>query len=217
VRLNLTVPDTRYEAEPATRTISPRAKGLGRGRIAAGLLYATSAALANFMNSSMSAQMIGILTGLGLAGGTAVSVATLRGIGQSAARLCEFLFGGRLNPLDLNVLASLLLPIAFAAGLFAGNSIALAMIFALLYGAGNGLLTITRGTLPLMLFDPRDYGAIAGGLLAPSFLSAAAAPLICAYLAENLGDRAVLYLSLALGCAVLACALTLRQAFRPHA
>jgi MFS family permease len=215
VRLNLTVPDTRYEAEPATPGARPEAKEAGRGRIAASLLYATSAALANFLNSSMSAQMIGILTGLGLAAGIAVSVATLRGIGQSAARLCEFLFGGRFNPLDLNVLASLLLPVAFAAGLFAGSSIVPAMIFALLYGAGNGLLTITRGTLPLILFDPRDYGAIAGGLLAPSFLSAAAAPLICAYLAENLGERAVLDLSLALGCAVLACALALRQVFRP--
>ena len=211
---HLTIPDARYEASSAPKESRIEPKSSARRRVAAGFLYATSAALANFMNSSMSSQMIGILAGLGLAGGVAVSVATLRGVGQSAARLAEFLFGGRLNPLDLNVAAALALPISFAAGLFSGSSVALAMIFALLYGAGNGLLTITRGTLPLILFDPREYGKIAGGLLAPSFLSAAAAPLICAYLAERLGQEAVLHLSLALGCAILVCAIILRGAFR---
>jgi MFS family permease len=211
--LHLSIPDTRYAA-PAEASRSPvDARGnVGRGRFAPALLYATSAALANFMNSSMSSQMIGILVALGLASGVAVSVATLRGIGQSAARLCEFMFGGRLHPLDLNILASAVLPMAFVAGLF-GDSIIFAMVFALLYGAGNGLLTITRGTLPLILFDPREYGAVAGALLTPSFLAAAAAPLICALLAESFGEQAVLYLSLVLGCGVLSCALTLRWTF----
>jgi hypothetical protein len=182
-------------------------------QLLAAFLYASSAALANFANSAMSAHMIGILTGLGLAGGVAVSIATLRGIGQSAARLCEILFGGRLHPFDLNILASLALPVAFAAGLYGAASIAGSAVFALLYGAGNGLLTITRSTLPLVLFDPRQYGAIAGRLLAPSFLLSAVAPLACASLAEHLGEQAILYLSLSLGCAVLACAVALRMRF----
>ncbi len=217
VPLNLLIPDTRCAPEPAMKAeaFEPQ-KRQGQDRLTAGLIYATSAALANFLNSSMSAQMIGILVGLGLASGAAVSIASLRGIGQSSARLCELVFGGRLHPLDLNVLASLMLPLSFAAALYGGHSLVLEMVFAFLYGAGNGLLTITRGTLPLVLFDPRDYGAIAGGLLAPSFVAAAAAPLICALLAERLGEQAVLALSLGLGCAVLLCAIALRQGFRPR-
>jgi MFS family permease len=214
--VHLSIPDARYTPPAETGGRSLERGGGGPSRFAAGGLYALTAALANFMNSSMSSQMIAILVGLGLAGDIAVRVATLRGIGQSAARLGEFLFGGRLDPFDLNILASLLLPIAFVAGLLSGNSIGFAMTFALAYGAGNGLLTITRGTLPLILFDPRDYGVIAGSLLTPSFLAAAASPLICAWLTENWGDRAVLYLSLMLGCAALSCALILRFAIAPR-
>jgi hypothetical protein len=32
------------------------------------------------------------------------------------------------------------------------------MAFALFHGAGNGLLTIARGTLPLAIFGPLGYG-----------------------------------------------------------
>jgi hypothetical protein len=212
--LYLEIPEVRYEPpQRQADTAAETSHGVRQGRVLAALLYASSATLANFANSAMSAHMIGILIGLGLASGVAVSIATLRGIGQSAARLCEILFGGKLHPFDLNIIASLALPVAFAAGLFGAGSVAWGAVFALLYGAGNGLLTIARGTLPLVLFDPRQYGAIAGGLLAPSFLLAAAAPLACASLAENLGEQAVLYLSLGLGCAVLACAVALRLRF----
>ncbi|MFI4995194.1 MAG: MFS transporter [Hyphomicrobiales bacterium] len=214
VGLHLAIPDTRYEhAKEGPLPAPGTRRGAGPGSLSAGLLYATSAALASFMNSGMSAHMIGILSGLGLATGLAVWIATLRGIGQSAARLCEILFGRRLDPLDLNIGACLALPVCFVAGLFSGSSIPAAIVFALVYGAGNGLLTITRGTLPLVLFDPRQYGAVVGRLLAPSFLSAATGPLIYAALAENFGERAVLYLSLVLGCAVLGCAVMLRLNF----
>jgi hypothetical protein len=35
-----------------------------------------------------------------------------------------------------------------------------AVPFAVLYGAGNGLLTIARGTVPLAIFGPRAYGSV---------------------------------------------------------
>ena len=88
-------------------------------------------------------------------------------------------------------------------------------MFALAYGAGNGLLTITRGTLPLLLFEPREYGTIVGRLLAPSFLLSAAAPLAYASLIERFGERAALELSLALALGVLGCAVALRLRFAP--
>ena len=214
IPLHLAIPNARYEhAKPAAQTSPETGKAAGRDRLLAGLLYAASAALASFMNSGMSAHMISILAGLGLATSVAVWVATLRGIGQSAARLCEILFGGRLLPLDLNVGACLLLPISFVAGLFSGSSIAAAIVFALVYGAGNGLMTITRGTLPLVLFEPREYGTVVGRLLAPAFLLSAAAPLTYASLVENFGERAALHLSLALAVCVSGCAVALRLRF----
>ena len=48
--------------------------------------------------------------------------------------------------------------------------------FALLYGAGNGLFTIVRGTLPLALFGEKNYGHRLGVINIPSRIAQAAAP-----------------------------------------
>lgn len=217
IPLHLAIPDGRHEAVKPALSLSPgpARKEVESGRFLAALLYAGTAALANVLNSGMSAHMIPILAGLGLATSLAVWIATLRGIGQSAARLCEILFGKSLDPFDLNLGACLALPISFVAGFWSGTSVAAAIVFALVYGAGNGLLTITRGTLPLLLFEPRDYGTIVGRLLAPSFLLSAAAPLAYASLIESFGERAALALSLALALGVFACAVVLRLRFKP--
>lgn len=214
IPLHLAIPDRRHDyAESLPRASARSHATAGGGHLLGALLYATSAGLATFLNSGMSAHMIGIFVGLGLATSMAVTFAALRGIGQSAARLCEILFGKRLNPLDLNVGACLALPFCFLAGLFSGVSVLAAIVFSLVYGAGNGLMTITRGTLPLVLFEPQHYGSVVGRLLAPSFLVSAAAPLAYAYVIESFGEPAALYLSFVLACGVLACAVGLRWRF----
>lgn len=201
-------------AAPAERGTTPAAAPLPPGDMRlAGLLYALIVTLAGVLNAGMSAHMIGILTGLGLPAAIAVWIAATRGIGQSLARLCEVLFGARASPFDLNLLACLVLPLCFAAGLAGGASALAALGFAFAYGAGNGILTITRGTLPLLLFDPLRYGSEVGRLLAPGFLLSAAAPLLYALLIERHGAAAALILSGALAATMLAAALALRLRF----
>ncbi|WGR96299.1 hypothetical protein MTX20_31075 [Bradyrhizobium sp. ISRA435] len=168
---------------------------------------------ANFLNAGMSAHMIAVLAGLGLSATVAVWIATLRGIGQSAARLCEVLFGGRINPLALNLLACLVMPLSFIAGLFSGTSKEMGIVFALLYGACNGILTITRGTLPLILFDHRSYGTIVGRLIVPSFILPAAASLIYAIVIDHVGNAGALYLSIGLAMMTLLAAVLLKVLF----
>jgi MFS family permease len=213
--LHLALPVGRYEARERSRLdaeCTPLAAS-ANDRIIAGLLYAVIAALTNFLNSGMSAHMIAILAGLGLAASASIWIATLRGVGQSLARLCEVLFGRRVPPLKLNVVAAVVLPFCFAAGLLSGQFMAAALAFAFFYGAGNGIVTITRGTMPLVLFDHRVYGSLVGKLLAPSFFLSAAAPLAYATLIERCGERAALYLSIALASIVLACAFALQWYF----
>jgi hypothetical protein len=157
--------------------------------------------------------MIAVLAGLGLSASVAVWIATLRGIGQSAARLCEVLFGGRIDPVALNLVACLIMPFSFVAGLFTGASKEMGIAFALLYGASNGILTITRGTLPLVLFDHRSYGALVGKLVVPSFVLPAAAPLIYAVVIDRVGNAGALYLSIGIAIVTLLAAIMLNVLF----
>ncbi len=212
IPMQLALPAGRWQppVDAETRTEGGNAR---HSRLAAFLFVAT-VTLAGFLNSGMSAHMITVMTGLGLAAATAIWVASLRGIGQSLARLGEVVSAGRFDPFDLNLIATLMLPVCFAAALFSGQWLAAAILFNFLYGAGNGILTITRGTLPLMLFDPRSYGTTVGRLLVPSFFLSAIAPLAYALVIEHFGVAAVLWLSFALGLGILAAAVTLRLRFR---
>jgi hypothetical protein len=63
----------------------------------------------------------------------------------------------------------------------------MATIFAVLHGAGNGILTIARGTLPLALFGPENYGYRLGLLGAPSRISQALAPVAFGLIINPLG------------------------------
>ncbi|WP_119421610.1 MFS transporter [Desertibaculum subflavum] len=211
VPLHLAVPRGRYQAEakPADAAAPSPRKARDR-RLAAGL-YALAVALATFLNSGMSAHMIAVLGGLGVAASVAVWIGALRGIGQSASRLGEVLFGTRVSPFALNIGASAALPVCFIVGLLSGQLVVAAMFFAIVYGAGNGLLTIVRGTLPLALFDPQVYGSLVGRLLAPSFYLSALAPLAYALVIEHLGNAAALWLSASIGVVILASAVLLRR------
>jgi len=75
------------------------------------------------------------------------------------------------------------------------------------------LMSITRGTLPLVLFDPRSYGATVGKLLTPGFILAAAAPSAYAALLDAYGPRATLMVSVFLALTITAAAGVLRRRF----
>jgi len=51
-----------------------------------------------------------------------------------------------------------------------------AVAFTVLYGLSNGILTISRGTLPLHVFGPAGYATRLGRLALPSMLISAVTP-----------------------------------------
>ena len=63
--------------------------------------------------------------------------------------------------------------------------------FALLHGAGNGMITIAKGTVPLALFGPREYGLRSGLLSAPARMLQAAAAFLFGLLLDRVGLGAV--------------------------
>ena len=135
---------------------------------------------------------------LELAGATlaaAVAAGALVGPAQVAARLLEFGLLRRVHPLYSAILAALAHPLAALALLFMG---APAALFALLHGAGNGILTIAKGTLPLVLFGPQGYGHRQGLLTVPARMAQAVAPYVFGICLDRWGADA-LWLSALVG------------------
>ena len=198
-------------AEPDSVPSGPSSLQMPKARhMRSALLYAAIIALGNGLNAGMSAHLISVLAELGLAAGAAVSVAALRGVGQTAGRLAELAFGKRVHPINLNSFASALIVVSFTIGFLVAGFHLTAAVFVFLYGVAAGLLTITRGTLPLVLFDSRRYGAIVGLLLVPSFLISAASPVVFAHIMEVFGPSAALGLSLVIGALMVLASLGLR-------
>ena len=127
------------------------------------------------------------LAGAGTA--AAIAAAALFGPAQVGARLTEFTFFRSLHPLVSGRIAGLMHP----AGCLVLAALGPAGIaaFSVLYGIGNGMLTIVKGTLPLALFGPTGYGMRTGLLSAPARLSQAAAPLGFAWAIEAWGLQAL--------------------------
>jgi hypothetical protein len=67
--------------------------------------------------------------------------------------------------------------------------VAAALIF---YGAGIGIESIARGTLPLAVFGEQRYAAIMGRIAMPSLIAQAASPSLGAMLIERFGVNAAL-------------------------
>jgi hypothetical protein len=115
----------------------------------------------------------------------AVFAGMMIGPAQVAARILEASTLSRFHPLFSTRLACVTHPIGVCIiGLFGGGA---AAAFALLHGAGNGILTIARGTLPLAIFGPENYAYRLGLMGAPSRIAQALAPLGFGLLIEPLG------------------------------
>lgn len=214
------VPTGRYD-RAAPDASSPRSShaplaASGRDRVVASALYALITTSIAFLNSGMSAHMIGILAGLGVAMSTSVLIASLRGVGQTLGRTAEVLFGHGLHPLALNLGAALALPLCFMAALGSGISLLAALAFTFIYGGANGVMTITRGTVPLVLFGYTSYGALVGNLLVPSFFVAAAAPIAYAFVIDFGGEQMALLLSIVVAMSTLGAAIALKARFDPR-
>ncbi|MFM1816870.1 MAG: hypothetical protein RLZ98_3565 [Pseudomonadota bacterium] len=141
------------------------------------------------VSTGMAAHLPRILTASGLSVGDAIAAGMLIGPGQVAARLLEATVLSRFHPLVSARLSTLTHPFASVV-LLAGGSI-FAMPFALLHGAGNGILTIARGTVPLAVFGPENYGYRLGLLGAPARIAQAGAPLAFGLLIDAYGAYAL--------------------------
>jgi MFS family permease len=170
------------------------------------ILLAFVFAAAWFVTGAMASQLPELLERAGATPVQAVAAAALVGPAQVAARLGEFLVLRRIHPLVSARIATVLHPLG--AAIFAVIGAPAAALFVIFYGAGNGLLTIARGTVPLAVFGPHGYGERTGLLGAPARAAQAFAPLLFGLLLDRMGPSVIL-VSVALCLAALVALLCL--------
>ena len=142
-----------------------------------------------FTSTAMAAHLPRLLQAQGLPLQAAVAAAALVGPAQVAARLLEFGLLRRMHPLASARLAALAHPTGALLLAWAGGAGSVA--FTLLHGAGNGILTIAKGTLPLVLFGSLGYGLRQGMLMVPARVAQAFAPLLFGLLLDHWGTASV--------------------------
>lgn len=148
------------------------------------LLLAATITLSSVISTTLSVHLLTVLQAKGLTVAAAVGLGALVGPSQVAARTVEIVIAHRHHPIWTLIVSALLVAAGLAALWIGAPIIPLALA---LYGAGIGLGSIARGTLPLAIFGPERYPVIMGRIAMPSLIAQAAAPSIGTALLETGG------------------------------
>jgi MFS family permease len=215
---------------PAGRTPTQRNAG-SAGQAMAGLgpllrsppflLLGVFVVLMMAVTSALPAHMVSLLRENGLAETWVIAVPASIGVIQVAGRALLYFFEHRFDVHVANRVIPCLIPAGLAALLAApwlagaaGGATAglgLVLLFVLLYGLGNGMLTIVKGTA-IAQYVSRDHVASLNGALGlPTALARAAAPWLMGVLWQPRGGYAAGLWMLLGACAVAILALHLAQ------
>jgi MFS family permease len=175
------------------------------------ILVASAFASYAFVPSGLSAHLLAIFAREGIGAATVVWIGALFGPAQVGARLIEFAFVRNLHPLWIARFALTTFLCAFLMLVLLGVSTTTAAAFALMFGGANGLITITRGAVPLALFGASGYGRLMGRLAGPFLLVQAAAPFIMAFMIEHTSDLGALALAAGFASVALICFILIRR------
>ncbi len=146
-------------------------------------LLAVSFACAAFTFSAVSTFAVRTLGASGLDHAAVLGIVSIIGPMQVAGRLLEYLSARHLGIERLGTAAYSLVVAALIILCFVGNSWVLGLLFAVVYGVANGVMTVVRGTVPVFLLPGIPPGQVLGGLALLSALSRAAAPAVFAFVA----------------------------------
>ena len=152
-------------------------------------LLATAVTTASFVSTVLSVHLLVILQGRGLALAAAVALGALVGPSQVGARAIELVLSQRHHPIWTKLSASSLIVLGLVALSVGGPWLTIALV---LYGAGIGLESIARGTLPLAVVGSRRYPVVMGRIALPNLMVQAAAPLMGSLLLSAVGASGTL-------------------------
>jgi MFS family permease len=159
----------------------------GTSRTIAMALFSLIVAASAVVFGALAVHLVPILQATGLAAASAVLLASLKGVAQVVGRLWDLTLARAWHPIDVGRVSVACIPLSFLVLMLGGANFWAALIFTLLFGIANGLVTIMRGSVPLALFGPAGYGEVLGVLATPYLLLAAIAPWAFALVVEHYG------------------------------
>jgi predicted MFS family arabinose efflux permease len=170
------------------------------------VLLAVNLALTAVITSVTSVHLLTILQARDLALAAAVALGALVGPAQVTARIVEMVIGRYHHPIWTLAASAAFIAVGIAVLWSGAPAIAAALM---IYGAGIGIHSIARGTVPLALFGAQGYATLMGRLARPTLIAGAAAPTAGAVVLEYWGADATLATLAALTAVNLAVVATL--------
>lgn len=157
------------------------------------------------VTAALPAHLVSLLRERGMDESWAIAVPASIGVLQVLGRLLLYFFEHRFSVHMANRFIPALIPLGLLFLLIApwlgdGNAgLAMVMLFVLLFGAGNGMLTIVKGTAMAQYVSRDHVASLNGALGVPLALARAAAPLVMGLLWQaQVGYRYGLWLLLGL-------------------
>ncbi|MCR5880067.1 MFS transporter [Phenylobacterium sp. J367] len=135
-------------------------------------------ACAWFVSTCMSAHLPRLLAAFGMPMAAATAAAGLVGVAAVTVRFLEFTVLRKLPALATTRVATLMHPLGAVALVGSGGTAGAAL--ALGQGAGNGMLTVAKGVLPLSLYGPKGYAYRSALIGRPAIFLQAAGPTVFA-------------------------------------
>jgi MFS family permease len=173
----LHVPAAKVPAAP----VSARAKRENRYFL---LMLATNFTIASVVMTIIAVHLIAMMQDRGFSLAAAVSLGMLIGPSQVGARVLEAAFGRKVHPIWSLLICSAAVAIGLATLLGNAELVVLGLI---LYGGGNGLRSIARGTVPLAMFGREGYAVLMGWLALPVLVAQAFSPTVGDLMIQALG------------------------------
>jgi MFS family permease len=156
-----------------------------------------------FVVAAVWAHIVPMFAALGRTPSQAVAVIVWIGPAQVLGRVVHLALAQAMSARTLGLMVLGAMPIGLLL-LALGHSVAAMYLFALLFGFGNGVVTIVRGLLVPEYFGRGHVGRIAGAMVAFTLFARATAPLGAAWLLLALrGYRELLLLLAGIGAAAL--------------
>jgi MFS family permease len=138
--------------------------------------------------SAMSFHLIPLLAERKIEMGVVMAIIALIGPMQVVGRVLLMAAQNRVSTIQLGAGIYFAFPVSMAMLALGVNDVYGLILFAIIYGVANGLLTILRGMAVPEFIGPEGYGVVSGALTMPTNIMRAAGPLLGAFAWSAFGN-----------------------------